>query len=476
MGQASLTLTGYHSTRGVDVGSEISGECCCAEAVSGAVMEQSPSRRRCFGSYRGRANAVTSGMSSALRSRAPLGLAAALLLAVLVAPNQAGARPGTHPSAISTFDTRASSVAFAYRRGILSGGGFNHLSYNANFTNTTGVLSAQFGLHYINFKGSSTEAGSHGVAGGAVALFNIPATRRYDNGVPIVGVAPYVGIVPTAIINGEQSFLTLPAVLGLAFPMSPGDFITLTPWFETGLSIDLDTVIKPATLGSQDICNIVDCTPFMNPDPNNPPSTEQEVNFNAQTVTEIVAQGVDVELSVNAPMRFGLDVGFHAGDALDFTLYGGMATLGSVFKNTKVGFVGASLVWRWDDIVPAVLPPERRLLRENCDDIEARFRTCPASRSWLKPEQVEAERKEAEKARLKEAPKAAPPAAAPPPKSAPPPAPSGPTPVPVTPTGASPPAAAPPPATPSPAAAPPPAAPAPAAPAQAPLPPADFPR
>jgi hypothetical protein len=374
-------------------------------------------------------------------------------------------------------------VAFAYRRGILSGGGFNHLSYNANFTNTTGVLSAQFGLHYINFKGSSAEAGSHGVAGGAVALFNIPATRRYDNGVPVIGVAPYVGIVPTAIINGQQSFLTLPAVLGLAFPMSPGDFITLTPWFEAALSVDLDTVIKPASLGSQDICNIVDCTPFVNPDPNNPPSTEQEVNFNAQTVTEIVAQGVDVELSVNAPMRFGLDVGFHAGDALDFTLYGGMATLGSVFKNTKVGFVGASLVWRWDDIVPAVLPPERRLLRENCDDIEARFRTCPASRSWLKPEQVEAERKEAEKARRQQGNKAAPPPAAPPPKAPPPtgaPTPVPVTPVPVTPAPASPaPApASPPPAAPPPAAAPPAAPPAasPAPAAPAPLPPADFPR
>ncbi|HEX2877944.1 MAG TPA: hypothetical protein VHO25_00270, partial [Polyangiaceae bacterium] len=381
------------------------------------------------------------------------------------------------PAAISTFDTRASSVAFAYRRGILDGGGFNHVSYNANFTNTTGVLSAQFGIHYINFKGSSTEAGSHGAAGGGVALFNIPVTRRLDNGLPIVGVAPYVGIVPAVIINGEQSFLTFPAVLGLAFPMSPAEFITITPWFEVGLSLDLDTVIKPATLNSQNICNLVDCTQFTQPDPNNPNPQQQEIQFDAASVSEIVGQGLDVELSINAPMRFGLDTALHMGDSLDFTVYGGMTTLGSVFKNTKVGFVGASLVWRWDDIVPAVLPPERRLLRENCEDIEARFRTCPASRSWLKPEQLEAERKDAEKSRKIEEPQKSPaPVPAP---AAPAPAPAAPAPTPAA-TPAPTPTPAPAPAAPTPAApAPAPAAtPAPASPAPGAgsLPPADFPR
>jgi hypothetical protein len=384
---------------------------------------------------------------------------------VTVETRVAQARPGTHPAAISTFDTRASSVAFAYRRGILDGGGFNHLSYNANFTNTTGVLSAQFGLHYVNFRGSSTEAGSHGVAGGAVALFNVPATRRLDNGLPMVGVAPYVGIVPTAIINGQQSFLTLPAVLGLAFPMSPAEFITITPWFEAALSVDLDTVINPASITAQDICNAQPqlCT-F---DPLNPPDPNTPVQFNPETVTNIVGQGLEIELSVNAPMRFGLDLAFHAGDALDFTIYGGMSTLGSAFSNTKVGMVGASLVWRWDDIVPAVLPPERRLLRENCEDVEARFRTCPASRSWMKPEQLEAERLEAEKARQAEEKKAAPaPAPAVPPPAAKPQAAPAPAPAPT-----------PAPAAPAPAASPSPAStPGPAAPAPAPLPPAEFPR
>lgn len=417
-------------------------------------------------------------MPSVLTPRAPLSLAALALLAVVAAPQVATARPGTHPAAISTFDTRASSVVFAYRRGILDGGGFNHISYNANFTNTTGVLSAQFGLHYVNFKGAETEAAANGVAGGAIALFNIPVTRRLDNGLPIVGVAPYLGIVPTAIISGQQSFLSLPAVLGMAFPMSPGEAITLTPWFEMALSVDVDTVVRPITFTPDDVCAqfgfCYDPNTFDPNDPSTWPDTSQQtptINFDANTVNEIVSQGVTVEVTASVPMRAGLDIALHLGDSMDFTAYGGVTTFGSAFSGTTVAIVGGSLVWRWDDIVPAVLPPERRLLRESCGDVEARFRTCPVSRTWLRPEQLQAERKEAEKARqeaeaAKQAPAPAPaaPAPAPVPAPAPAPAPAAPAPAPATPAPA--------PAAPAPAPAP--AAPAPGT--SAPLPPADFPR
>ena len=36
-------------------------------------------------------------------------------------------------------------------------------------------------------------------------------------------------------------------------------------------------------------------------------------------------------------------------------------------------YLGGGFIWRWDDIVPAVLPAEKRLLHESCDDVEARF-------------------------------------------------------------------------------------------------------
>jgi len=403
-------------------------------------------------------------MSSRL---ARLAVVTALLSSVTALTPIAEARPGSHPAAISTYDTRASSVVLAYRRGILDGGGFNHISYNANFTSTTGVLSAQFGLHYLNFKGGPTEDAANGVAGGAVALFNVPVTRRFDNGLPVVGIAPYLGIIPTAIISGEQSFLTLPAVLGLAAPMSPAELITITPWFEVALAVDLDTVIRPASITQGDVCNIIPDLPgcpgyVPGTIPNAPPPA---VTIDASTVTQIVAQGVEVELSVNAPMRFGLDTALHVGDALDFTIYGGMATFGSAFGGTMVGIVGGSLVWRWDDIVPGVLPAERRLLKENCEDIEARFRTCPASRTWLRPEQIEAERK-AQKEAAKPKPTKAP--ISPPTKQ--------PKPTIQAPEKPPAPATPPPPAAPAPAAPPPAAAPPASAPPAPPLPPADFPR
>ncbi|HTM47019.1 MAG TPA: hypothetical protein VL137_18810, partial [Polyangiaceae bacterium] len=246
--------------------------------------------------------------------------------------------------------------------------------------------------------------------------------------------------------------------------------------FEAALSVDLDTVIKPITYTQADICRLTGICfpPGTNPndpttwDPNNPPRFPTNgVNFNVNTVNQIVSQGVKVELSVNAPMRFGLDAALHMSDSMDFNVYGGMSTMGSAFAGTNVTFAGASLLWRWDDIVPGVLPPERRLLRENCDDIEARFRTCPNSRTWLKPEQVQAERAAVAKAQAEKAAKPQPaPAAAPTPApaggpAAPPPAPAAPAPAP---------APAP---TPAPAGGP--AAP-PTQPAPAPLPPADFPR
>jgi hypothetical protein len=365
-------------------------------------------------------------------------------------------------------------VVWAYRRGILDGGGFNHLSYNANFTNTTGVLSAQFGLHYVNFKGGKNEEAANGVAGGAVAMFNIPATRRLDNGLPVVGIAPYLGIVPTAIISGQQSFLSLPAVLGLAFPMSPGEFITITPWFEAALSVDVDTVVRPITFTAADSCTFLgicyDPSTFDQTDPSTwpDPSMLPQGTYDVNTVNEVLNRGVTVEVSASVPMRAGLDVALHLGDSMDFTVYGGLTTFGSALSGTMVGMVGGSLVWRWDDIVPAVLPPEKRLLKENCEDVEARFRTCPQSRGWLKPEQLEAERLQAEKARQAEdkAAEPAPPPATPPPAAAPPPAapaPATPAPAPATPPAAAPAPAAPPPAAPPPAGA-------------APLPPADFPR
>ena len=111
--------------------------------------------------------------------------------------------------AISTFDTRASSVVLALRPGFLDGGHLHTASYNANFSATTGNLSAQFGLHYLNLREREGEPVLHGAAGSAVALFSLPTGERFDNGIPGSAVAFYLGSLPTAFFGGPRNHMTI---------------------------------------------------------------------------------------------------------------------------------------------------------------------------------------------------------------------------------------------------------------------------
>ena len=161
--------------------------------------------------------------------RVPAALVRGLAISALCVPRIASATAGTHAPAVSTYDTRASSIVFAYRRGFGSGGSFNTFSYNANFTSTTGRLSAQFGIHYVNYAAPSSAVVAHGVAGSGVAVMVFPITDRYADGVPRAALALHLGGVPTAYISGERNFLTLPFVLGFGVPLSPAKFVTITP-------------------------------------------------------------------------------------------------------------------------------------------------------------------------------------------------------------------------------------------------------
>jgi hypothetical protein len=272
---------------------------------------------------------------------------------------------------VSTYDTRASSVVLAYRNGSGDPGTFNTFSYNANFTSTSGKLSAQFGLHYVNFSDAESDVTQHGFGGGAVALFEFPLGSRYESGVPRTAMAFYLGGVPTGYFSGENNALTLPFVLGLAVPLSPAPFLTLTPWYELAISGNIDTVFRPAN---------VQLTPEMVIGP------DGELALDSDLVMEIAAQGIETEFSVAVPMRAGLEAALHLGERTDINVYAMGSTLGGAFSGGFVKTFGVALVFRWDDIVPAVLPAERRLEREDCGAIEQRFRACPLSRNWTPPE------------------------------------------------------------------------------------------
>ena len=282
--------------------------------------------------------------------------------------------PGTHAPAISTYDTRASSIVFAYRHGASDAGPFNTFSYNANFTSTTGKLSAQFGLHYVNYAPADGDSRAHGIGASGVALFVFPVAGRYDDGVPKAALSFDVGAVPTAYISGQRNFMTLPLVLGFGVPLSPARQVTITPWFEFAPSVNLDTTFHTADIK-------VDPSGVMY-DP-----TTGTATLSQSAVESAVKSGVSTEFNFSAPMRSGLELSLHVSQTADLNLYGSISTLGGGFSGASVFSLGAGLVIRWDEVVSAVLPVERRLDREGCDAIEGRFRSCPNSRRWLSPEQ-----------------------------------------------------------------------------------------
>jgi hypothetical protein len=303
-------------------------------------------------------------------------LACAVALAASAMGRTASATAGTHAPAVSTYDTRASSIVFGYRHGFSDAGSFNTFSYNANFTSTTGRLSAQFGIHYVNSREADADARAHGVAGSGVAVLVFPVADRYDNGVPKVALAMHVGGVPTAFVSGERNYLTLPLALGFGVPMSPTKFLTFTPWYELAMSVNLDTVVKPDGV-------TIDPATTVEPDPNNP----GKFRLKDDAVRDALAQGVELDVGVSVPMRVGLEASLHLGKSADLNLYGMLSTLGGAFSGDTVKTIGGALVIRWDDIVPTVLPKPSVEATESCEATEKRFRACPNARHWLSPEQ-----------------------------------------------------------------------------------------
>jgi hypothetical protein len=290
-------------------------------------------------------------------------LATLLGLGAFVAVRGADARPGTHPVVVSTWDTRASSVLLQYRHGFLTDGSLDTVNYNANFSATSGKLSAQFGFHYQNLV-EGEEATLHGLTGSGTAVFNLPLTRRFDNGLSLVALGMYVGAAPTILASGSRNFLSIPFLFGVGVPVTPVRALTITPWFELSPGFNLDTVIKSFEFVPEDVTDFID------------PVTG-EVNLTEDDVQRIVTDAVELETSVTAGARAGLDLALHVSDSFDIAANATISSLGSAFKGTTVTYVGGGFTWRWDDIVPAVLPANRRLLHEDCADIEARYQLCP---------------------------------------------------------------------------------------------------
>jgi hypothetical protein len=305
-----------------------------------------------------------------LGNRSACAIAFALSAAALLGPLDALARGGTHGTSVSTWDTSASTIVLGFQNAFVTPGG-GHLriaSYHVNFSSTSGRLSSQFGLHYLNYAETDKDDSTNGIGGTVLAQFAIPATARYENGLPKVSFNFFFGATPAALINGQINYVTIPLVLGIGLPLSPVKQISIVPWVEFAPSLNLDTKIKPFE-GTVDIGTAAD------------PS---QVSITEDDVAKILADSVEMELSFAAKLRGGLTFVVHLGDRVDLQLNGFVTRIGT-FSDSKIAiFVGGGLVIAWDKPVPAVLPPERRLENETCGSVETRYKQCPGYNQLLK--------------------------------------------------------------------------------------------
>jgi hypothetical protein len=279
----------------------------------------------------------------------------------VLAGSAAHARPNTHAPAISTWDPRASSVVFALGRAVSGDGDFTLASYNANFSSTSGILSAQFGAHYVTYGDDTTPSGARGFSAGGVALISLPLSSRSSEGIPGSTFAFYLGGVPTALFSGQRNFISVPLVLGVGVPLSPASAVTITPWAELSPGLNFDTRIQ-AVSTSDAIQSAMDGT-----------LTRQEVE-------ELVEEGLDISRDTTLGTRAGISLALHLGRDVDLDAN----LMIGAGHDSAIG-LGAGLVFRWDSMVPGVLPEGERRDGSGLDEDPRRLRRDPSANADCPP-------------------------------------------------------------------------------------------
>jgi hypothetical protein len=316
------------------------------------------------------------------------GLFALVLGAVLSAPGEARARPNTHGPAISTWDPRASSVVLGLTRAVSGTGGFSALSYNANFSSTNGILSAQFGVHYLTYQNADGAPIARGASAGGVALISLPLSSAFENGVPGSSFAFYIGGVPTALYAGEINFVSVPLVLGVGLPFSPTPYITLRPWLELSPGLNFDTRIDVNAVSADDAIQ-----------------SAMDGNLTREEVEDLVKQGLEIQRDTTLGRRLGLSFAAHLGKRVDLDV-NMMLGAGSP---SALSF-GAALVVRWDTLVQDLergqrVPAPEATEPESCAAIAARYhRSCSGQRPQATPARPAATRRARDPRRTPPAP------------------------------------------------------------------------
>jgi hypothetical protein len=225
---------------------------------------------------------------------------------------------------------------FALGRAVSGEGDFTLASYNANFSSTSGILSAQFGAHYVTYSDDEAPSGARGFSAGGVALISLPLSTRSAEGIPGTTFAFYLGGIPTALFSGQRNFISIPLVLGVGLPLSPASAVTITPWAELSPGLNFDTRIQ-AVSTSEAIQSAMDGT-----------LTRAEVE-------DLVEEGLDISRDTTVGTRAGVALALHLGRDVDLDAN----LMIGAGHDSAIG-LGAGLVFRWDSMVPGVLPAAER--------------------------------------------------------------------------------------------------------------------
>jgi len=290
--------------------------------------------------------------------------AAAACLALLLSASDSAALPGTQGPAASTWDTTRSTIMFSFHGGLFDGGHLHIASYNSNFTSTTGKLSAQFGLHYLNYAQGGDPDVIHGLGATAMAVYGIPVADRYDNGLPKAAFTFFLGGAPSALISNANNMFTFAIPLGIALPWSPSRYVTIGPWIEVDPSFNVDTHTESYDADDVDMDEWED------------PATG-DLHLSEEEVANILKGAVKTDLYFAAKLRGGLSLVFHLGDRVDLHFNGAVSHIGKEFNGPVSFFFGGGIAIAWDDPPAAVLPSKERLKSEQCKEIYDRFTECP---------------------------------------------------------------------------------------------------
>jgi hypothetical protein len=299
------------------------------------------------------------------------------------------AKPGTHGWAVSTWDTTRSTVVLNFEHGFMSGGGSsNIMGYNANFTSTTGRLSAQFGMQYLNLTPDGVDWALHGGAGSVVALYGIPIGQRYDNGMPKASFSIYAGSVPTVLSNGQYNYVTLPFVFGTGFEVNPIRHLSIVAWVEGAPSFNIDTVInyrefqqrltefsdEISAAFEQEAGSLLEYVDISY-DENGVPQSVRIRNPDA-LLDEVLTDFIQYEMGGAFRMRGGLSMVLNLGDRLDLQMNGTVAQVGADFDASPTWFIGTALAFAWDDAPLGIRPEAHRASQLSCGAVLNRFEDC----------------------------------------------------------------------------------------------------